>query len=381
MNFGPLNRQGGERRLNVAITRAKEQVVVFSSIHGAQIDPSRTTAVGAAHLRYFLDYAEKGFGVPAPAASEAVGEGLAGVVGDFLESRGWTVDRDLGASGCRIDLAVRHPEHEGEYLLGILCDGPGYAAQTDTRDREHLRASVLRGMGWRLAHVWTIDWALDRRRAEERLLADLEEAKNAPPPAPPAAPVEPEEEPEPEETPAAERVSENTRPYTMWVGASRLSQESFYETETLPVIRAQIQEILEAEAPIRETLLRRRVARAWGFARVGRGIVDVITRSLPPDVRTTGEGDGRVFWKGDQDPAHWTVWRVAENPDERRDLADIPSEEIANAMLDVLLGFQSCEQEALYRETLRSLGFATLTDKARPLLDAALALLRQSGKI
>jgi hypothetical protein len=167
----------------------------------------------------------------------------------------------------------------------------------------------------------------------------------------------------------------------MWVGASRLPQESFYEAETQPVIRAQIQEILEAEAPIRETLLRRRVARAWGFALVGRRIADVITRSLPPDVRTTGEGDGRVFWNGDQDPARWTIWRLAKNPDERRDLADIPSEEIANAMLEVLLDFQSCEQEALYRETLKSLGFATLTGKARPLLDAALELLRQSGKI
>lgn len=385
MNFGPLNRQGGERRLNVAVTRAKEQVVVFSSIHGAQIDPSRTSAVGAAHLRYFLEYAEKGFGVPAPASSEAAGEGLAATVGSFLEAHGWTADRDLGASGCRIDLAVRHPEREGEYLLGILCDGPGYAAQTDTRDREHLRASVLRGMGWRLVHVWTIDWALDRRRAEERLLATLEEAKTAPPPAPPEPQSEPEPAPEsdssPEETPPAERVSKNCKPYTPWIGAAPLPQAAFYEAETMPVLRAQIEEILAAEAPIRETLLRRRLARAWGFSRVGRGIVDVVTRSLPPDVRTTGEGDNRVLWNEDQDPLRWGAWRVAENPDERRDLADVPPEEIANAMYEVLLGLQSCGQEDLYRETLKGLGFATLTDKTRPFLDAALAVLRKQGKV
>lgn len=385
MNFGPLNRQGGERRLNVAITRAKEQVVVFSSIHGAQIDLLRTSAVGAAHLRYFLEYAENGLGVPASGAPEATGEGLAATIGSFLEEHGWTVELNLGASGCRIDLAVRHPERKDEYLLGILCDGPGYAAQTDTRDREHLRTSVLRGMGWRLARVWTIDWALDRRRAEGRLLAELEAAKTAPPPAPPTPVPEPvpdvPAEVAEEETPPAERVSRNCKPYTSWIGAAPLPQAVFYEAETIPVLRAQIEEILAAEAPIREPLLRRRLARAWGFSRVGKGIAEVVTRAIPAGIPVTGTGDNRVLWNADQDPSHWYEWRVAENADERRDLSDIPPEEIANAMYEVLLGFQSCGQEALYRETLKGLGFATLTEKTRPLLDAALDVLRRAGKI
>lgn len=383
MNFGPLNRQGGERRLNVAITRAKEQVVVFSSIHGGQIDLSRTSAVGAAHLRYFLDYAEKGFGLHKPSASEAVGEGLAAVVGAFLEEHGWTVDRDLGASGCRIDLAVRHPDREDDYLLGILCDGPGYAAQPDTRDREHLRAAVLRGMGWRLVHVWTVDWALDRRRAEERLLAALEEAKTVPIPMPcePQAGAEPEPGSAEDETPPAESVSSSRKPYTPWIGAAPLPQVEFYEAETLPVLRRQICDILAAEAPIRESLLRRRLAKAWGFSRVGRGIVDVVTRSIPPGIPVTGDGENRVFWDKEQDPAHWHDWRVAETADERRDIADIPPEEIANAMYEILLGFQSCGQEALYRETLKELGYSTLTERTRPYLDAALGVLRRVGKV
>jgi hypothetical protein len=212
-----------------------------------------------------------------------------------------------------------------------------------------------------------------------------EEAKNAPPPEPPEPQTESEPAPESdssaEETPPAERVSKNCKPYTPWIGAAPLPQATFYEAETLPVLRAQIEEILAAEAPIRETLLRRRLARAWGFSRVGRGIVDVVTRSLPPDVRTTGEGDNRVLWNEDQDPLRWGAWRVAENPDERRDLADVPPEEIANAMYEVLLGLQSCGQEDLYRETLKGRGFATLTDKTRPFLDAAVAVLRQQGKV
>ncbi|MBQ6925723.1 MAG: DUF3320 domain-containing protein [Kiritimatiellae bacterium] len=387
MNFGPLNRQGGERRLNVAITRAKEQVVVFSSVHGSDIDLARTAAVGALHLRYFLDYAEKGFGIPAPEASESAGEGLGAAVADFLASQDWNVEREIGASGCRIDVAVRHPDRPDEYLLGILCDGPGYAAQSDTRDRDHLRESVLRGMGWRLAHVWTVDWALDRRRAEERLLAALDEALKAPPPAPPPPPA-----PEPPSAQNAEPKTEaqeapvtptplNRRPYTPWHGTAKGSQESFYDPAMLVPLRCQIAEIINAEGPIRESLLKRRLARAWGFTRVGNGIADVIERALPYAVRTTDSGNGRVFWRNDQEPGDWPFWRVAENEEDKRELADIPTEEIANVMSEILDGLLSCEQDVLYRETLRALGFNTLTNKARPLLDAALALLRKAGKV
>lgn len=385
MNFGPLNRQGGERRLNVAITRAKEQVIVFSSIHGSQIDPSRTSAVGALHLRYFLDYAEKGFGIPSPVDTEAGGEGLSSVVGNFLESRGWVVDRGLGASGCRIDLAVRHPDRKGEYLLGIICDGPGYAAQRNTRDRTHLRISVLQKMGWHLAHVWTVDWAFDRQRAEARLLADLEAAKTLPPPAPPSPPPVPEPAakavPVPPSPPVAPRASQQRKPYIAWIGGAFFPQADFSEPRSMSVIRSQITKILEVEAPICANLLCRRVARAWGFARVTRGITNTILRAIPPNIPVTGDYGNRVFWKPGQNPSQWHSWRVAANPAERRDLSDIPTEELANAMYDVLVGFQSSEQDTLYRETLKALGFTSLTAKVRPYLDAALSHLRQSGRI
>jgi hypothetical protein len=382
MNFGPLNRQGGERRLNVAITRAKEQVVVFSSIHGSQIDPSRTSTTGAIHLRYFLEYAEKGFGLPPPAASEAAGEGLAAVVGEFLKSRGWSIERDLGTSDCRIDIAVRHPDRKGEYLMGIVCDGPAYAAQHDARDRTHLRMSVLKGMGWRLAHVWTVDWALDRARAEARLLAELEAAKILPPPATPSpspAPVEPL--PASPRTPVSPPEPQHRKTYTTWTGVASFPWGDFTHPQAMPVIRVLITKILATEAPICASLLCRRVARAWGINRVTRGITNTVLRAVPADIPVTGNYDNRVFWKKDQPPSEWRTWRVAAKPDERRELAEIPTEEIANAMFDILVGFQSSEQDTLYRETIKALGFTSLTAKARPYLDTALTLLQQSGRI
>ena len=169
MNFGPLNRQGGERRLNVAVTRAKEQVVVFSSIHGAQIDPSRTSAVGAAHLRYFLEYAEKGYRIALP--QEAFAEdGFAAEVAKVLEGAGAKVSRNVGCGANRVDVAVRDPDDDARYVLGVACDGRGYAGERTARDRDRLRDEVLASLGWHICHAWVVDWAYDRPRAEKRLL-------------------------------------------------------------------------------------------------------------------------------------------------------------------------------------------------------------------
>jgi hypothetical protein len=385
MNFGPLNRQGGERRLNVAITRAKEQVIVFSSIHGSQIDPSKTSTEGALHLRYFLDYAENGLGIPSPVAAESSGEGLSSVVGDFLESRGWIVERGLGASGCRLDLAVRHPDRKSEYLLGIICDGLNYINKRDIRDQTKLRISVLQKMGWHLAHVWTVDWAFDRQRAESRLLEELEAAENLPPPSSPPAPPSPELEAnapsDPPPSPNAPPVSTHCKTYTPWIGRTFFPLTDLTDRKSKPVIQAQIQSILEAEAPICANLLCRRITRIWRVARMTKGITNAVLASIPEQIPTTGNSDNPVYWKQGQNPSEWLDWRIATSSDDRRDLADIPMEELANAMFDVLVGFHSSEQDTLYRETLKALGFTSLTAKSRPLLDAALAHLQQSGRI
>ena len=178
MNFGPLNRAGGERRLNVAVTRAREQVVVFASIHAEQIDLSRTKAVGAAHLKEFLAYAARGGETRenVPVSPETV----LGEVAQVLAANGYETVAGVGASNRRIDLAVRRPGAEGDYLLGILGDGPEYGADRTVRDRDALRIEVLQALGWNLFRLWSVDWALDRARTEKRLLDTLERLKSNP---------------------------------------------------------------------------------------------------------------------------------------------------------------------------------------------------------
>ena len=181
VNFGPLNRQGGERRLNVAITRAREQIIVFSSIHGSQIDLSRTQAVGAAHLKYFLDYAEKGLrllpnesaaGTRTPAIET---DGAAESVAAFLQANGYIVKRNVGNSSVRVGAAVADPKRPDEFLLGIEFDGNAYRDCRTARDRDRLRDSVLESLGWKIFRLWTPAWAFDRAHTEEKLLEALGE--------------------------------------------------------------------------------------------------------------------------------------------------------------------------------------------------------------
>lgn len=175
MVFGPLSNQGGERRLNVAITRAREKIVVVSSIHGRQIDTDRVSRQGPADLRAFLDYAEKGYRIALPQA-DATNDRFAEEIAATLEKAGAKVSRDVGCGGNRVDVAVRDPEDDAKYVMGVTCDGYGYAGARTARDRDRLHDDVLASLGWNVVHVWAVDWAYDRPRAEKRLLEQLEKA-------------------------------------------------------------------------------------------------------------------------------------------------------------------------------------------------------------
>ena len=162
MNFGPLNRDGGERRLNVAITRARQEVIVFSTLRAEQIDLSRTRAQGVADLKCFLDYAERGTAAITERRSNRPDSECESPfeeqVCDALRNKGYIVHPQVGCSGYRIDLAIVDPDKPGSYLLGIECDGANYHRSKTARDRDKLRESILRGLGWNLHRVWSTDW-------------------------------------------------------------------------------------------------------------------------------------------------------------------------------------------------------------------------------
>lgn len=177
MNFGPLNRDGGERRLNVAITRAKHEVLVFSGLRADQIDLTRTRARGVRDLKHFLDYADRGpkaltAATMASSSAEADSE-FEKMVAARIRAGGYEVHPQVGCSGYRIDLAVVDPAAPGRYLLGIECDGATYHRAATARDRDKLRQLILEGLGWKLHRIWSTDWWHDAEGEMAKLTAVL----------------------------------------------------------------------------------------------------------------------------------------------------------------------------------------------------------------
>ena len=184
MNFGPLNKNGGQRRLNVAVTRAKEEVIVVSSIHSDQIDLDRTSSVGPAHLKAYLEYAQAGHPTwdedanskkPSAAGDSSAQQNFfAQCVADFLTENGYKVERNIGFSEYKVDVAVIDPKNPRRYCLGIECDGKVYKNAKTARDRDILRPSVMEGLGWNHCRIWSTEWFLDPEKCKADLLKTLE---------------------------------------------------------------------------------------------------------------------------------------------------------------------------------------------------------------
>ena len=268
MNFGPLNREGGERRLNVLITRARRRCVVYCNFVGADLDLRRSKARGVEALKTFLEYAEKGvIDIPRVTGREADSP-FEEAVAARLRMLDFDVDHQVGSAGFFIDLAVRDPSRPGRYALGIECDGAAYHSARSARDRDRLRQQVLEGLGWRIHRIWSTDWFrnpdVELGKAESAIrMAQVAAAE--PPPAPSPGPgnvVKPlERAPEPEE-----QVAAPTRPYQ--VADLRVGRLLAPLHETPPGTLAKwIGRVVKVESPVHldEVVVRIRTA-----VRVGR---------------------------------------------------------------------------------------------------------------
>ena len=181
MNFGPLSRPGGWRRLNVAVTRARYRTEVVSSIRAGDI-PESVTGEGLRQLRRYLDHAASGLPALAPGARAGGDAGSAFVesVINVIRSWGYALTPQVGTAGYRIDIGIHYPSHPGVYALGVECDGYQYHSAKAARDRDRLREKVLRDLGWNLHRIWGTSWYRDRKGEERRLQAAIEHAMAAP---------------------------------------------------------------------------------------------------------------------------------------------------------------------------------------------------------
>ena len=264
MNFGPLNNAGGERRLNVAVSRARCEMMVFSTMHSSQIDLRRSKAKGVEGLKHFLEYAE----FHTLAAIERKEEerpvtGVADEIAEALRERGYDVELGVGRSRFKVDLAVASRNNDSKYCLGILLDGETYRDTQTTRDREIVQPGVLQGLAWRVMRVWSVDWLNN----PERLLERIEKAI-----------VEPEPEPEPEEKPTFDIsnekeviVPEKKRPLNFDRTIDEISPEE---------VRQALLDVVSEQLSLPEDNATLLAAKRLGFARRGQKVEAALQRAL-----------------------------------------------------------------------------------------------------
>jgi very-short-patch-repair endonuclease len=372
MNFGPLNAAGGERRLNVLITRARSRCEVFTNLTADDIDLVRSEAHGVVALKRFLKYAQTGIlDVPRASGREA-GSPFEEAVEAELARAGYTVERQVGSAGFFIDLAVVDPDRPGRYLLGIECDGASYHSARSARDRDRLRQQVLEKLGWRIHRIWSTDWFRSRERELARVVQAIEDAAARGDSGAPLAP--------PTEPPAIERLDDEMDPVSpiapYVVSAPAVALGGLELHAVAPARWSEwIEQVVEIESPIHSDEVVRRVAAAAGVGRVGNRIRATYERGVEHALRR-----GRVRRLGD---FLWSASSQAPVPRRRdvhgapRDIDLIAPEELALAIDRVVRDAFGMPREQIPVNVCRLLGFQRMTAEMRatldPIIDAMLA--------
>ncbi len=397
LNFGPLNRDGGWRRLNVAVSRARYEMMVYSVIRPEQLDLSRTSSEGVAGLKAFLEYAHKGKQAMVVKAGE-VHTGLAGLgrrIVSLLEQNGYAAYTDIGCSGYRVDVGIVHPHQPDEYILGIICDGSAYKNARTARDREILQFSVLRQLGWNIHKVWTLDWWENPDKELKKIIAIVEEllhAKKLPvdlPAAPSFSIVKRPEAVAQFNTPVA-KLAANAgaalanpwqKEYVITpLPLEPLSADEFCQPENAAKIMENIMLVINTEAPISKNLLGRRVLQSFGIARMG-GRLERYFGGLINHLQlaTTTTGENITFWKDAQHAENLDAYRVAVNEADKRNAEDLPPEETANAVRSVLINQIGLPRVELIRETARTLGYHRIGKAVEPAMNLGIEIAIKRG--
>ncbi|MEU7473356.1 DUF3320 domain-containing protein [Streptomyces sp. NPDC044984] len=415
LNFGPINKGGGWRRLNVAVTRARYRMEVVASFRGTGLPDSANESVQ--YLKRYLEYAENG---PSVLARDVV-QPDAEPDSPFEESvlavlRGWgyRVQPQVGVAGYRIDLGVRHPELPGAYALGIECDGAMYHSSKAARDRDRLREQVLAGLGWQLYRIWGTDWYRGRAAAELRLREAVEQAV-ARGPLPVAAAVPPAAGPEgarpgtgtapagaPEQAgtlPAVpkprvpaqveteveyERVPVDTGTERAWSAPYRASavvvspHHELHTQEARPALRKVLAQIIEVEGPIHEDLLVQRAREAWGVGRAGSRIRDNVREVARALVHSgLASSDGAFFDSAGRDTLKA---RVPEGSGAVRKITHIAPTERYLALYELAAECPGMTQDELIKQACEFFGWRRIGKDIRDCLAADITVLHRQGR-
>ncbi|RNC29234.1 MAG: ATP-dependent RecD-like DNA helicase [Candidatus Dichloromethanomonas elyunquensis] len=383
MNFGPLTKDGGERRLNVAITRAKHNVKLVGSILPTDIEVERITREGPKLLRSYIDFAMNGPSVLLREITESDviehDSPFEAAVYNYLDRKGYKLATQVGCSGYRIDMAVKHPTIRGQYVVGIECDGAAYHSARTARERDRLRQAVLEDMGWKIHRVWSTDWIKDPVTEGQKLIDAIESAinnyaeVNEPDPQMPLTQVESEFLSINEKEGTTPRSDNIVNPYgfenQVSTDFSSLPRNASGYLSMGDCIKA----VVDNEYPIHYELLCKNLAPLLGNEKATvkvRREVDYALKSLKSVVRK-----GDFFY-----PSGYTKV-IPKATGNTRPINYINTDELAEAMLVIVSNTYGILKDSLLQSTAREYGFGRTGEKIQITLQKAYAFLLKSGRV
>ncbi|MEG0963457.1 MAG: DUF3320 domain-containing protein [Lachnospiraceae bacterium] len=360
MNFGPLSRDGGYRRLNVAITRAKYNIKLVGSIRPTDIRVERTHSEGVKMLRSYIEFAiqgQKALDAEVNVSNVVnVDSPFEESVYDFLIKNGYDVATQVGCSGYRIDMAVKHPTLSGRFILGVECDGATYHSSRTARERDRLRQTILEDIGWKIYRIWSTDWIKDPQNEGDRLIAavqkslknfiddtEIEKAEIR----------EVQEEIINYEIPVETiEISQNDMSHLIpeYVEADIWSVDRDYNDNTY--LKSVINYVVQIESPIHFELLCKRVAPLMGnqkaTVKVRNGVEYILSRFSTGVIKK-----GDFCWEKESKLPQVRKPNAINN----RPIQHIAKEEIIEAMKLVLNNAYGISQEDLFVAVARIFGF------------------------
>jgi hypothetical protein len=385
MNFGPLNRDGGWRRLNVAVTRARYEMHIFATLHADQMDLSRTSAQGVAGLKAFLHYAEKGhLSVRPEDVQEAMSkQHLSATISNKLQEKGFDVKCNIGTSGFKVDIGIVHPDKPQQYILGIVIDGHYYYNAQTTNDREMVMPSVLKALGWNIHRIWTMDWFENSDKIISSIAEKIKHLQS-----------QPVAKKEKIEKPAVEPVFESIKaipdeviihnnanrqkPYltASLSSVSAASSETIFEFQNRNTIKQQIKTLIDTETPISKSLLYKKVLQAWNTSRVGARL-DKHLEGIIKEMNVVESIHNQPFYWSN----NTTLDYYRSNDIEKRNLEDIAPEEVIVALEEVVSNNLSIEEDELLRYLARTFCFAKVGKQIDTLLRYSINLAVKQEKV
>jgi very-short-patch-repair endonuclease len=390
MSFGPLTQNGGERRLNVLISRARKRCEVFTSLTAGDIDTSRTPSLGLAALKTFLSYAQTGQIEVAHQTGRAPDSDFEEQVLRQLKQLGYDVHTQVGCTGFFLDLAVVDPAHPGRYLLGIECDGARYHSAHSARDRDRLRQAVLEDLGWRIHRIWSTDWFHNPSQELRKVVLAIETAKTAGP--------EPQSEPAVANIWRAKADASQQQPASSQTPPAQAHEPSRsvseYECVQLRVHLGDVDmhlvdrnklanllaEVVKVESPVHWLEAARRVLSGAGVQRFGSRIRDAFEQAAQMGVSSKlFERRGDFLWSLNMQQPPVRDRSVLAAASRKLDL--VAPEEIRRAILIVVQESYGIVPEEVPNAVCRLFGFARVTDELRTSVEPHRDALLREGHL